>query len=179
MRMTKGHDITEMFYSHHLTTERLEPFLAKYRVKETTRPRNVKLTFDENGFYMTLRRKVASKLPQIKKTTKIYSEVDQMNSFFQFSLAENLICHKFIISVLHRRFICSHPHYGHFDATISKHFNGNFVQFISHLDWNLCSQLLPSTRQLSNDILQFDFYELSRLACQSCIITSFISKLIT
>lgn len=75
LRMTKGHDITEAFLSHHLNTEKLKPFLAKYRVKETTRPRNVKLTFEENGFYMTIRRRVAAKLPEIKKKTKVYSKV--------------------------------------------------------------------------------------------------------
>lgn len=73
--MTKGHDITEAFITHHINTEKVEPLLKKYRVKETTRPRNVKLTFNEDGFYMTLRRKVAAKLPEIKKRTKIYSKV--------------------------------------------------------------------------------------------------------
>lgn len=73
--MTKGQDITEAFFSHHLDTEKLQPLLNKYRVKETTQPRNVKLTFDPDGFYMTLRRKVAAKLPEIKKSTKIYSNV--------------------------------------------------------------------------------------------------------
>lgn len=75
IRMTKGHDITEAFITHHIVTEKLEPILQKYRVKETTRPRNVKLTFNEDGFYMTLRRKVAAKLPEIKKCTKIHSNV--------------------------------------------------------------------------------------------------------
>lgn len=73
--MTKGHDITEAFITHHINTEKVEPLLKKYRVKETTQPRNVKLTFNEDGFYMTLRRKVAAKLPEIKKRTKIYSKV--------------------------------------------------------------------------------------------------------
>lgn len=85
LKMTKGHDITEAFLSHHLETDKLEPILKKYRVKETKRPRNVKLTFDENGFYMTIRRKVASKLPEIKKRTKIYSQVwdIDMNIYFK------------------------------------------------------------------------------------------------
>lgn len=139
LQMTKGHDITEMFYSHHLKTEKLQPFLAKYRVKETTRPRNVKLTFHENGFYMTLRRKVAAKLPQIKKTTKIYSQVYQLNDFLIFFRQRISIFHKFIVSVLHRRFICFNSHHGHSYATISKHINGDFVQFISHMDWSLCT----------------------------------------
>lgn len=90
LKMTNGHDITEMFYSHHLVTQKIEPLLKKYRVKETTRPRNVKLTFHENGFYMTLRRKVAAKLPELQKTTKIYSKVCQFNTLL-FSALNNSI----------------------------------------------------------------------------------------
>lgn len=75
IRMTKGHDITEAFIIHHIALEKVEPFLKKYRVKDTELPRNVKLTFHEDGFYMTLRRKVIAKLPEIKKRTKIYSNV--------------------------------------------------------------------------------------------------------
>lgn len=80
--MTKGHDITEAFITHHIVTDKLEPILKKYQVKETTRPRNVKLTFNEDGFYMTLRRKVAAQLPEIKKRTRIYSNVSHQVSEF-------------------------------------------------------------------------------------------------
>lgn len=75
LRMTKGHDITEAFITHHLAMEKVEPLLAKYRVRETARPRNVKLTFNEDGFYMTLRRRVMAKLPEIRSKTKVYSKV--------------------------------------------------------------------------------------------------------
>lgn len=75
IRMTEGQDITEAFLTHHLNMDKVEPLLKKYRVRETTRPRNVKLTFDEDGFYMTLRRKVVAKLPEIKQRTKIFSKV--------------------------------------------------------------------------------------------------------
>lgn len=75
IKMSKGHDITELFLSHHLNSDRLEPLLKKYRVRETTRPRNSKFQFDEDGFYMTLRRRVATQLPEIKKRTKVYSKV--------------------------------------------------------------------------------------------------------
>lgn len=75
LRMTKGHDITESFITHHISIEKLQPLLEKYRVRDTTRPRNVKLTFAEDGFYMTLKRRVAEKLPEFKTHTKIYSKV--------------------------------------------------------------------------------------------------------
>lgn len=75
LKHTKGHDITEAFITHHLTMEKTQPLLEKYRVRETARPRNVKLTFHEDGFYMTLRRRVMAELPEIRAKTKIYSKV--------------------------------------------------------------------------------------------------------
>lgn len=75
LRMTKGHDITETFMIHHLDMEKVQPFLTKYRVRETTRPRNVKLTFKEDGFYMTLRRRLVAKMPEIQAKTAVYSKV--------------------------------------------------------------------------------------------------------
>lgn len=83
LRLTKGQDITEAFLCHHLVDKRVEPLLKKYRVRETTRPRNSKLTFNEDGFYMTLRRKVAEKLPEIKKQTKVYSNVRKFQIYFE------------------------------------------------------------------------------------------------
>lgn len=77
IRMTKGHDITEAFVIHHIQMERVEPFLKKYRIKDTVQPRNVKLTFHDDGFYMTLRRKVIAKLPEIEKNTKVYTKVSK------------------------------------------------------------------------------------------------------
>lgn len=77
IRLTKGLDITEAFNIHHLNMEKLEPWLQKYRVGDTKRPRNVKLTFEQNGFYMTLKRKVAAKLPEIMKRTKVHSKVSK------------------------------------------------------------------------------------------------------
>lgn len=74
--LTKGMDITELVESHHVYQDKLAPYLKKYRVKETTRPRNSKLTFHKDGFYVTMRNKVADRLPHIVKTTpKLLSKV--------------------------------------------------------------------------------------------------------
>lgn len=81
LQMTKGHDITEAFMSHHIRMDVVEPLLKKYRVKETNQPRNVKLTFNENGFYMTLKRKIAAKLPEIKRNTKVWSKVCMLSVY--------------------------------------------------------------------------------------------------
>lgn len=63
--MTKGQDITEAVESHHVFQDRLKPHLQKYKVRDTTKPRNSRLTFEEDGFYVTLRKRVAAKLPEL------------------------------------------------------------------------------------------------------------------
>jgi hypothetical protein len=62
--LTKGIDITEQFETHHIT-EKAEQLLKKYYIRDAVEPRNYKITFDNNGFYMTLKKRVASKLPSI------------------------------------------------------------------------------------------------------------------
>lgn len=64
--MTKGQDITEAVESHHVFQDRLKPYLRKYKICDTVKPRNSRLTFDEDGFYVTLRKRVATKLPQLQ-----------------------------------------------------------------------------------------------------------------
>lgn len=52
-------DITEAFESSHLiNVANVEKILEKYYVGEATTPRNSPYTFDENGFYRTLKRRV-------------------------------------------------------------------------------------------------------------------------
>lgn len=59
---TKGTDITEAVEVHHLYPERLTGHLAKYYVGPATTPQNMKLRFQPNGFYITLRNRVAEKI---------------------------------------------------------------------------------------------------------------------
>ncbi|XP_055634620.1 cytochrome b5-related protein [Toxorhynchites rutilus septentrionalis] len=67
IRVTKGTDITEAFETHHITT-RAENLLPKYKVREAKQPRNIRLTFKEDGFYRTLKRRVRDKLQEVDKT---------------------------------------------------------------------------------------------------------------
>lgn len=75
IEMTRGHDVTEAFVTHDLRPQIVDPIIKKYQVKETTRQINVKLTFNEDGFYMTMRRRVIERLPKIQEKTKIWSDV--------------------------------------------------------------------------------------------------------
>lgn len=46
--------------------------LAKFYVREASKPRNYKYTFDENGFYRTLKRRVVEKLGKIDKKADVW-----------------------------------------------------------------------------------------------------------
>jgi hypothetical protein len=56
-----------VFESTHIYSK-AKTILEKYYVRDAAEPRNYRLTFDENGFYQTLKRKVVKKLPTLDKT---------------------------------------------------------------------------------------------------------------
>jgi len=158
LKMTKGHDITEAFYSHHLNDAQLEPYLKKYRVRETTKPRNVKLTFEKNGFYMTLRKRVAEKLPEIKKRTKVYSKF-YIDGLFVLTLLTAILAQRFQ-SVPIALFcgvvftwtgICAHNFLHQKDNHRMKYFN---MLFMSYRDWRVSHVL--SHHLYPNSLLDYE-----------------------
>lgn len=64
LELTKGTDITEAFESHHIT-QRANQLLPKFYVRNATLPRNYLLTFEDDGFYKTLKQRVAKKIPEL------------------------------------------------------------------------------------------------------------------
>ncbi|KAL3272609.1 hypothetical protein HHI36_014077 [Cryptolaemus montrouzieri] len=78
LRITKGTDITEAFETHHVKGV-AEQLLSRYFVKEATTPRNSPFTFNQNGFYKTLKEKVAKELPNIPKhavqQSKVFADI--------------------------------------------------------------------------------------------------------
>ncbi|CAH1154729.1 unnamed protein product [Phaedon cochleariae] len=77
LQLTKGHDITEAFEVHHLT-DQPEEILRKYFVRKAKGPRNAPFSFDENGFYRTLKKEVKPLLKTLPKqsmnTTNFFSD---------------------------------------------------------------------------------------------------------
>ncbi|XP_073821724.1 cytochrome b5-related protein-like isoform X2 [Musca autumnalis] len=69
LEQTKGTDITESFESHHIRGVP-QAILQKYFVRKATQPRNYTLTLHENGFYRTLKKRVAEELKKLDKTPK-------------------------------------------------------------------------------------------------------------
>ncbi|XP_055590308.1 cytochrome b5-related protein-like [Uranotaenia lowii] len=67
IRLTKGTDITEAFETHHIETY-AEKLLPRFKVGEAKHPRNVTLTFHEDGFFRTLKRRVREQLRFVNRT---------------------------------------------------------------------------------------------------------------
>lgn len=66
LELTKGVDITEQFETHHITSK-AEQVLTKFYVREAALPRNYNFTFNDNGFYKTLKRRVADVIDDVDK----------------------------------------------------------------------------------------------------------------
>jgi hypothetical protein len=65
--ITQEIDITEAFEAYHIT-DKASKVLKKYYIRDAIQHRNYKFTYNEDGFYRTLKRRVAEKLPIIDKS---------------------------------------------------------------------------------------------------------------
>ncbi|KAL1494198.1 hypothetical protein ABEB36_009832 [Hypothenemus hampei] len=72
IQLTKGTDITEAFESHHLHSTPVE-ILKTFYVKKASKPRNFPFTFNEKGFYKTLKRRITEKVATLPKQPAIRS----------------------------------------------------------------------------------------------------------
>lgn len=81
----QGTDITEAFESHHITPKAGE-LLKDFYVSDAVDPRNYFITHDKNGFYQTLKKRVAEKLKTIdhEKTqnSKLIHDLILFTTFF-------------------------------------------------------------------------------------------------
>nr|AIM40226.1 desaturase [Cydia pomonella] len=89
--VTKGTDITEAFETHHLKGL-AEEQLPKYFVRKTDAPRNSPFTFVEDGFYKTLKLKVAEKIKEIPKNVRKRSDFVTDNLLAAFVAVSSLSC---------------------------------------------------------------------------------------
>ena len=74
LELTKGTDITELFETHHIS-RRAEIVLQNFYVEAAKKPRNYRTTFCDDGFYKTLKEKVAAKLTVTNKKVTRTSDV--------------------------------------------------------------------------------------------------------
>ncbi|KAF6207091.1 hypothetical protein GE061_018330 [Apolygus lucorum] len=66
INLTRGTDITEAFECHHFT-ESARNLLPKFFVRDAETARNSPFTFEENGFYCTLRKRVVEAMKGVKR----------------------------------------------------------------------------------------------------------------
>lgn len=85
LEVTKGVDVTEQFETHHISGA-AEKILPKFYVRDASLPRNYKITFDDNGFYKTIKRRVAAKLNNLD-----HSLVSNSQFYCDFTLASTLL----------------------------------------------------------------------------------------
>lgn len=101
IKLTEGTDITEQFETHHITNK-APAVLKKYFVRDATLKRNYKFTYKDDGFYRTLKRRVAEILPDLDYKPKKTSDVSSLtviiiyyylliNLIYLFLLIRNLL----------------------------------------------------------------------------------------
>jgi cytochrome b involved in lipid metabolism len=61
LQLTQGTDITELFETHHIG-DKAEMLLHSFYVRDAKEPRNSRITFCEDGFYKSLKNKVADNM---------------------------------------------------------------------------------------------------------------------
>ncbi|KAI9005561.1 hypothetical protein DFJ74DRAFT_773841 [Hyaloraphidium curvatum] len=75
LELTRGHDITELFESHHPDIEPVRKILEKYRRGTATWPRESPLTFKPDGFYSVLRERVVKTIKEKGTAPKLWSKL--------------------------------------------------------------------------------------------------------
>ncbi|KAL7029783.1 hypothetical protein ACKWTF_006363 [Chironomus riparius] len=74
LEISKGTDITEAFECYHLSS-RPRDVLENYCVGVATQERNYRYTFDDNGFYRTLKRAIGQKMKSVDKSVEIKPKI--------------------------------------------------------------------------------------------------------
>lgn len=74
LELTQGTDITELFETHHIKGK-AELLLSSFYVRDAKKPRNYRITFSDDGFYKTLKKKVDDQLSVLNKTPMKTSDV--------------------------------------------------------------------------------------------------------
>jgi cytochrome b involved in lipid metabolism len=77
LELTQGTDITELFETHHIS-RKAEILLPNFYVREAKKPRNYRTTFCDDGFYNTLKKKVADQLSVVNKKKMNISDVNMI-----------------------------------------------------------------------------------------------------
>jgi hypothetical protein len=91
----KGVDITEAFETHHMSTAP-EKMLEKYFIRKAKTKRNSPFTFESNGFYKTLQRRIGEELKKIPNSEEIVKK--------SHLISDSLVIAMFLFSIAACRF---------------------------------------------------------------------------
>lgn len=75
LQLTQGTDITELFETHHVSSK-AEILLPNFYIRKAKQPRNYRTTFCDDGFYKSLKGKVADQLSVVNKKAVKTSDVN-------------------------------------------------------------------------------------------------------
>jgi cytochrome b involved in lipid metabolism len=89
LELTQGTDITELFETHHIS-RKAEFLLPNFYVRAAKQPRNYRTTFCDDGFYKTLREKVADQLNGIVHRI-VNKKLMQTSDVNIFSIVDDMI----------------------------------------------------------------------------------------
>lgn len=166
IRLTKGTDITEAFETHHITT-RAENLLPKFKVREAKQPRNVRLTFKDDGFYRTLKRRVRDKLQEVDKTPIKTSRLiidSLLGAAFVFAFLA-IKFNSYLMAVgcglcVNWTMICAHNFFHQKDNWRMKLFN---LAFFSYREWRVSHAI--SHHHYPNSILDLEISYFEPMLC--------------
>lgn len=171
LKLTQGTDITELFESHHISGK-ADLLLHSFYVCEAKKPRNYRITFCDDGFYKTLKKKIADQLGNLNRDAVQRSKVSCVVTDTFFIQAP----HFFTLSENFRRL----PHR---DDYLSNRCGQTEQRacfcVLGSLSWSPhaeCSQLSSSTRQLAHVLFQLKRPQLSRMARFACDESSLLPK---
>ncbi|XP_058823711.1 cytochrome b5-related protein-like [Topomyia yanbarensis] len=162
IRLTKGTDITEAFETQHIRNK-AELLLPTFKVRAAQSPRNVRLTFHEQGFYKTLKRRVSEKLTELDHRPAKISELIQDSLLVaSFTLAFAAVkLNSFLLAAVCGLFlawtlICAHNFFHRKDNWRMLIFN---VSFFSYREWRISHVISHHLFPNSMLDLEISFFE--------------------
>lgn len=78
LELTQGTDITELFETHHIRAK-TRLLLSHFYVRDAKIPRNSRITFCDDGFYQTLKTKLADYLATLANDSKTAKKTSDVN----------------------------------------------------------------------------------------------------
>ncbi|XP_058451337.1 cytochrome b5-related protein-like isoform X2 [Malaya genurostris] len=166
IRLTQGTDITEAFETQHVRNH-AEQLLPAYEIRRAQVPRNVRLTFSEQGFYRTLKRRVADRLSDLDQRPARISEFIQDSllvttfalAFAAVQLGSYLVvaaCGLFLAWTI----ICAHNFFHRRDNWRMLIFN---LTFFSYREWRISHVI--SHHLYTNSILDLEISYFEPFLC--------------